>query len=235
MFKHRASNKTFFTPSPISSPPSRGRGEACLPAGRGEGVFSGIRNGFALIEVLMAVTLTAVISMAIYGSFSSGVRIMKRIANPVFEEDVSVFFEKMTRELENSFLNTDIPFTGDGEQFTLATQFRSHAALGGEQAIGRVTYSYDSRKNSLSRRQEDASQIHEEKEGVVLPVLQHIESLRFHYFGYDGSYSQYLWSDDWDPVLKKNKSPMAVKIELEFDDGETREHLARTIAIPVGE
>ncbi len=40
----------FFTPSPISSPPSKGRGEACLPAGRGEGVYVHFSPFFSLTK-----------------------------------------------------------------------------------------------------------------------------------------------------------------------------------------
>ena len=193
------------------------------------------KNGFTLIEILMAITLVAVISLAVYGSFSSGVRIMRRIAHPAFEEEASVVFEKISRELENSFLNADIPFTGEKDRFAFATIIRSEPVLGGARAVGQVTYFYDSYGKSMSRRQEDVHQIYKEQEGPAKPLFEHVHALHFQYFGYETSQSQYLWTDDWDPALKKNKSPMAVKIEFEFDDGETRQNLTRTIAIPVGE
>ncbi len=43
-----------FTPSPISSPPSRGRGEACLPAGRGEGELPSFEKTALLVLAVLA-------------------------------------------------------------------------------------------------------------------------------------------------------------------------------------
>ena len=193
-------------------------------------------TGFTLIEVLMVVMLVGIVSLAVYSQLSSGIRMMRRVTQPVSEENLVIFFEKLTRELQNSFLYTDIPFKGEKEEFGFATRISTKPELGGERGIGQVTYSYNSSSDSIERRQENINQIYKETLGDSSPLLKSISSLSFEYYGYEPSESAYRWNEEWDPAEKSGKSPLAVKIEFEFhdEDGKTH-HLTRSFSIPVGE
>ena len=191
--------------------------------------------GFTLIELLMVVSLVAMIGMAIYGQFSSGVKVIEKITQPNADEDINIFFEKLSRDLQNAFLYSEIPFEGDKSRFSFASIVRADPKLGGDEAIGRVSYFYDSSKKALSRRQENVSQVKQSKEGDSTPLLNHALSLSIQYYKYEPSESNYLWKEEWAAEPDKKALPIAVRLEFEFEDAHgNRQRLTKTVSVPVG-
>ncbi|MBI4358375.1 MAG: prepilin-type N-terminal cleavage/methylation domain-containing protein [Candidatus Omnitrophica bacterium] len=192
-------------------------------------------TGFTLIELLMAISLIAVVGLAVYGNFSSGFAMMKRVTRPASEENLAVFLEKLTRELQNSFPYADIPFDGENEKFTFATTVLTKPELGFDQGIGRVGYFYDDSSATIKRRQENVNQIYEEEPGLITSLLTHVSSFSVQYYSFGETESKYRWEEVWDPVIQKGKIPLAVRIELTFYDQGKEYRLSRTFAIPMGE
>lgn len=193
------------------------------------------QKAFSLIELIMAVSLVSIIGLALYSNLNSGINIAARITRPLSNEDLAVSFEKISQEIANTFSYSEIPFNGEEQEFSLPAIIRSRPELGLDLAIGRVTYGYDSSHSSLSRRQEDMSQVYQEEAGETAPVLQNVSSASFQYFGFDKASQSYLWFSDWDSVEHDGKLPLAVRIELSYlDEGKKRE-LVRTISIPAGD
>ena len=48
-------------------------------------------NAFTLVELLIVTAMLAVISLAIYSTFSSGLKIWQRVSKPIPEEDLGIF------------------------------------------------------------------------------------------------------------------------------------------------
>jgi hypothetical protein len=182
----------------------------------------------------MTVSLIAVVSLAIYGVFDSGVRVMKKVTRPVSEEDMMIFFEKFTRELQNSFQYKGIPFKGEKDKLFFTTFFPTHPELGGEQGIGRIIYSYPG-GGVLYREEKNLSQIYNEEDEMqkkTNQILRQVTSLSFEYFGFDPGEKVYQWKEEWDEE-ETTLLPQAVKLTLTIDDGDTRREYTRTVSIPI--
>ena len=191
------------------------------------------KKGFTLLEILMAVALIAVVSLAMYSNFSSGIGMMRRIARPISEEDLSIFFEKLTREIQNSFRYTDIPVSGEKEKLIFPTTIQTKPELGSDQGIGRVTYFYNASLRSIDRQQENLNQIFKEEKVKTSSTLSHVSALNFQYYGYIPSESKYEWKEEWNSIKEEKRIPIAVKIELQYDDEGKKRVFERTIAFPV--
>ena len=190
-------------------------------------------RGFTLIEVMLAASIIAIVALALYATFASGIRVMSLVTRPVAEEDVDIFFEKLSRELQNSFHYAKIPFQGQNDRFSFATTIQTDKKLGGDHGIGRVSYAYDSAHNAILRTQENVSQIYQELSGPSNKVFFPLSSLQVQYFKYDPAEKTYEWKEEWEETEDK-AIPLAVKVVLHVQGEEKEQGIARTIAIPVG-
>ncbi len=191
-------------------------------------------SGFTLIEVLIAASLVSLIAFAVYANFDSGIRVMERVNHVMQEEDINVFFEKLSRDIQNSFRYASIPFKGNGEKLSFPSSIATEPVLGSSRGIGRVSYYYNSSQGRIERLQENVSQMFQGEKEVVEPTtaLSNISSVRFQYFAYDKKEEAYTWKEEWGDA--DNRIPLAVKAELVFHDEGIEKTLTRTIAVPVG-
>jgi len=195
--------------------------------------------GYMLIELLFVITLVSIVGLGIYSMFDSGIRVVERVTSTVREEDLNIFFEKFSRDLQNSFPYIGIPFEGVKDKLAFATTIQTVPELGFNQGIGRVRYFYDRSERAIHRAQEHMSQVFEEEESKSTPVLNGVFSLNFKYYEYVPGENAYKWTEERKSTeektsVVKGKIPVAVKIQLEFDDEGKKRSVTRTIAAPVG-
>lgn len=176
----------------------------------------------------MVMAMVAVVSLAIYGNFSSGVKIWKRVNTVSPQESVDIFFEKFDVELRNALKFTGIDFSGTQEFLEFPTLVNS-AIL--SITPGKVAYKYDSGKRTLYKWQHDYSQIYMAQEDARREVLGNVRSLRFSYYFYDTQKKQYLWIEEW----KTKQMPLAIRAEFELIGPQGNLHYTKTIMIPVGD
>lgn len=197
-------------------------------------------KGFTLIEVLITMSLVALVSLGIYGLFDSGIRVMKKVSRPVSEEHIHFFLEKFSHDFQNLFSYTGIPFQGEANSASFATAIQTHSDLGGDEGIGRVTYVYDEKDKTIYRKQLNVSEFYEAIEDGIENELDHAEgvltqiaSCRFQYYRFNPADQSYLWEQAWDQLGENKGLPAAIQIDFSFvDDGEEYD-VSRTITIPV--
>ena len=185
------------------------------------------KNGFTLIELLIVTALLAVISLAIYATFNSGVKIWQRVNKQIPEEDLDIFLEKFALDLRNSFKFNGFNFLGEEKRFEFPTLVNSPGM--NKKTVGKVIYLYDSESNIIKRNLLDFSQIYNGEEGTAQELLKNVKSLKFRYYLYDKEKKEYLWQDEW----LKEDLPLAVRIELEFGNGTEIRKFTKTVNIPV--
>ena len=190
-------------------------------------------QGFTLIEILITISLAAIVGAGIYSLLDSGIRVADRVANPIREEDLNIFFEKFSRDIQNTFKYSEIPFSGDEEQLSFATTIQAGEELGMERGIGRVRYFYDSGDDSIERAEENLSDLFEEDENRSRSVLGGVTSASFMYYQYTPIDNVYQWITEWE-AGDENQIPIAVQIRLKYNDEENEKYTTRTFSIPVG-
>ena len=192
------------------------------------------KNGMTLIEVLVVVSLISLISIAVYTSLSSALRVWKRSRQAIVEQEIVFFFEKITQDLRNSFLYSGISYEGGENELSFPTIIQtlpdSDSSLSsGEDIdqIGQVSYEYDLNEKALLRRQANYSQAIREKKVPATVVLKNVERVRFRYiyFTDDGEFTNPSVMDT---------PPSAVEIEVAFGDKKGDRIMRKFIDVPAG-
>lgn len=185
------------------------------------------REGFTLVELLIVSVMLAVVSLAIYASFNSGIKIWQKAKAQAFNEDLNIFFDKFSSDLRNTFRFTKINFRGDESQVEFATLVKSARLQ--ETAPGKAIYIYDRQRKELARRLMDFSQVSTGEEPRAQQSLKNVTSLKFTYYTYDPEEKECLWEDEWQG---REGLPLAVRMELELD-AEQEYKFVRTVSVPV--
>jgi prepilin-type N-terminal cleavage/methylation domain-containing protein len=183
--------------------------------------------GFTLVEMLIVAAMVSIVSLTMYAVFNNGLKIWQRVNSQIPESEVAILFDKLSLDLKNNTGFKGINFTGGRDKLAFATIVNSPALK--KRTVGEVAYVYDSGSGTLTRVQKDFSQIYSKEEGTLTQSLANIESLRFQYYFYDKQNKVYLWLDEW----SKKGIPLAVRLELGFNNGKETESFTKTVSIPV--
>lgn len=186
-------------------------------------------EAFTLVEMLMVTGIIFVVSLAIYATFNNGIKIWQRVNTQLPEEDLNIFFDKFSLDAKNAFRFTGINFscrTDKAEFPTLVNSLRLQ-----KKTVGKIIYAYEPQNQTLNRYQMDFAAIYSEDQNATRQQsLKHVKSLRFQYYFYDTERKEYLWSDE-----RLNEGlPLAIKLELELDNGRETKIFAKTVSIPTG-
>ncbi|MBU1871511.1 MAG: prepilin-type N-terminal cleavage/methylation domain-containing protein [Candidatus Omnitrophica bacterium] len=211
------------------------------PGGRSSFLTGPVRKrfsngaGFTLIEMLVVLSMFALIGLTLFSTLNNGIKIWQRLNQTVKQEDVNLFFDRFSTELRNSFKFKTIEFRGNKEQINFPTLAAS--SLQGSmviRGISEVSYSFDKAGQELSKELRTYSQIYKGESGSNQKVLKDIDSLKFTYYYYDEDIEEYAWLEDW----QSQNLPLAVRIELGFyidADEYELQTITRTIDIPVSQ
>lgn len=171
--------------------------------------------------------ILGVVSLAINAALNSGVRVWRKINQELPQEDLNIFFDKFSADLHNCLIYADQKLVGQAQELelpALVTSLNFPARL-----PGKIVYVYNRQTKTLSRKLKDYSQLYNDDEGMILPVLKNVQSLEFSYAIIDNQTKDFLWLEDWD----KEDLPRAAKVELEIKDEEKIRKFSRTVSIPV--
>ena len=186
-----------------------------------------IKRGFTLVELLIVTVIMAIISLAIFSTFSSGLKIYNRMNSEFTLEDAVIFCDRMGQDLRNSLNFTGIKFTGKDDEFEFASIFYSSRMR--KRTVGRVKYIFDSSAEKIERHADDYSFIYNQEEPAGRQSLDKIKSCVFAYYFFDSQEKEFVWLPDWN----KEGLPLAVRMELAI--GENPEvKFIRTFGVPIG-
>lgn len=184
------------------------------------------KAAFTLIEMLVVMAIMSIVSLTVYATLNSGVKIWQRVNQAVPAEDVDIFFEKFTSDLRNGLKYTSIPFSGEEDEFELATMVNSRRLE--KTTVGKVRYRFDQAKGEIVRRRIDYSAIYDSEDGAGEVLLQGVRLSKFTYYIYSEEKQKYLWQDEW----IKQVPPSAIRIELEIKNNDQTNKFIKTVSIP---
>ncbi|MDP2831682.1 MAG: prepilin-type N-terminal cleavage/methylation domain-containing protein [Candidatus Omnitrophota bacterium] len=181
-------------------------------------------TGFTLVELLIAVSIFSVVSIAIYSTFSSGAAILRRVKDiDLAQQRILLKTERFSRELREqavykkklfSGAKTKIIFPGNSDYLPC-----------------RITYYYDPSSFCLMRVVDKLSaiitpegKVDAELKSKPQVFLSEIKEAKFSYLFLDLKKNVYSWTEEWLQAYL----PLAVKLTI---ISENYEH-ASTIFLP---
>jgi prepilin-type N-terminal cleavage/methylation domain-containing protein len=187
------------------------------------------RGGFTLIEILVVTVILSIVSLAIFATFNNGIKIWQRVSRLLPEEDMAIFFDRFNSDVKNSLRFGGLKLTGSEYTLQLVTLVSTSRFQG--LTPGEVIYSYNQNSKVISREELDLSHIYTEEKGISARSINNIKSCRFQYYYRDKERKQYFWQDEW----IKEELPLAIRLELELDDGSQIRTFTKTVSIPIAE
>lgn len=184
-------------------------------------------RGFTLIEILLALAISAIILTLVYGTFAQTSSVTGKV-----EEEATIYHQarlilgKMPEELVSAYWKSENPstiFRGTADSLTFtslsraSSRFQYYLEPAGEDGFYLLMHLEDTNIYNLSNRNQEIYTFGEGLAGF---------NLRY----YDGR----EWVDEWDANILK-KLPQAVEIKIKFKDGRNRERMFSTVVeIPLG-
>ena len=189
-------------------------------------------RGFTLVEILIVLVMLSIIGLTIFTTLNNGIRIWQRLNQVVNQEDINILFERIARELHNTFKYSTIKFLGEEAKISFATFITTVGSIQPQETgIGQAIYYYDDASRQLIREKRNYAQIYKGMSGSKEKLLKDVESLKLSYYFYDQEHGEYLWQEEW----QEEGLPSAVRIELQFQNGQKSEKIIRTINIPINQ
>lgn len=192
------------------------------------------RRGFTFIEILLAASLIAVLSLAVFTCFSNGLKLWERSRREILSEDVALFFDRFSSDLRNAFIFSTLSLDGGEHTFVFPTVVLTPADPFGPrrgeemvEQIGRVRYALDFEKEAIVRQQANYSQGIRNDWGEARTLAAGIRGLKFKYY-YIGAKEYQVHADD-SAVL-----PSGVEVEVRFMDGAEEKMMSRFVSVPLG-
>lgn len=198
-----------------------------------------MRVRFTLVELILVSAILSVVGIAVYTALSSGIRVWKRINQESPQEDVSIFFAKMSHDLRSLVKHSTVSFSGGPDSISFSTFIVSETEEGMKRDLGMVSYRFEKGKDAISREQSNYSQVYLSEPGPARLLLRGVDSLTFRYYCYDPENEEYIWLDAWNadeapPGVKVDESlPISVKVEIGLD-GYQDEKFCAIVPVPVG-
>jgi prepilin-type N-terminal cleavage/methylation domain-containing protein len=164
-------------------------------------------GAFTLVELLIALAIFSVVSIAIYATFSSGATVLRRVKNAdLTQQRILLKTERISRELRQQPACRKQLFHGDKTKISFCANL--------DYFPYRLTYYFDSSANALKRVADRLDEIINE-EGNLDPeyqspaavFLSQVKEASFSYLYLDLKKNAYLWKDQWE----ENYLPFAIK------------------------
>ncbi len=164
-------------------------------------------RAFTLVELLIAVAIFSVVSIAIYATFSSGAAVLRRVKNiDLAQQRILLKTERISRELRQQPACRKQLFQGDKTKISFCANINYFPY--------RLTYYFDSSANALKRVADKLDEIIDE-DGNLDPdlhsssevFLSKVKEVRFSYLYLDLKKNAYLWTSQWE----QNYLPFAIK------------------------
>ena len=197
-------------------------------------------KGFTLLELLIAVSILAIVSLAVAFTFAAGLKVYS--AAQRFDPDTAgllLSLEEMERDIKNTYDLSGIDFNGRPDTASFAGLVKKTAKKGPEFELpGLVSYYFDDDKHYLMKTEKTyAEAVSKEYTGRgLVKRLAPAEEITFSYYSYDPKIKAFNWASSWDkPEETEGYSmPLAVKVKVVYKNAETDglTTLDRTFFIP---
>jgi len=183
-------------------------------------------KGFTFVEIMVVCAMLSIVGLVVSGVLVNGINLWDRVNRVVLEEDIAIFFHKLTDDLKNTIYFNGINFKGGDISFAIPAVITNEDGLS---LPGRITYYFDQSCNSINRKHEDYAEIYQNKSSEGEIIISNVESVKILYYAYFKEENTYEWLDEW----QTDGIPQAVKMEVVLKTEGGNNKFIKTISIPV--
>ena len=172
-------------------------------------------TAFTLVELLVTVSLMALVGAGAVGALSGGVKVWERAM--VFgtgQQEALVACEWLRRDVQNARRFAPIPFKGEYDAYGFAAVDHESVDASGPRELGRLGFFYDQAHRRVCRSFVPYSLLHDRRlKDQCQSMLEGVTRMRFSFFGVEES-GHPEWSGDW---TVKERGPWGLKTELTLE------------------
>ena len=173
------------------------------------------QTGLSFIELIISITIFAIVIVAVYGVFNMGIKTWKRTQRERPLQEVRLTFLKMQKELKQALFFSEIDFKGDSSKMI----FPIVVSKGETKQVYIVTYMVD-KGESGNLRITRKERLYSENKDIgekTREMVSSMKSIRFEYGSRPtGLSGNFRWQDMWDGE-RHNSLPSAVRVSLKPD------------------
>jgi hypothetical protein len=192
-------------------------------------------KGTTVVELLVAAVIFTVVAAALYAVLSQSAKLWSRAAQQKPEWEIDVFFEKISSELRNAYVNAAIGMSGTSESlefFTLASSVDPGFGPAPVRVPARIRYYYDPLKRTVYREQTGYREVlYPKGKAPSAPeaVVRDIDAFSVHFYHENLRSKTVVWKKLW----REACLPRALKISLDYGAGRAQK-MSRFLAVPQG-
>lgn len=174
-------------------------------------------RGFTFIELILAVSIFAVVAMAVFSTFGSGISAWRKVQEAQkLHQEIRLGLEKMALDLENatSYSQKDdsLNFAGEKDGLSFYSLVENLQSDPVHRQLRKITYSLED--PDLKRLEQTFAESVQETKGKELEVLASgFKRLSLFYCYQQEGEPPYKWKDTWNDA---QAIPEGIKIELEL-------------------
>ncbi len=174
-------------------------------------------RAFTLIEILLTVTIMAVVAVAIMQGLSNGLKLWQRGQGVNSQMDAAICFDKMSQYVRNAVVFDQIPFVGSETRMSFAVLMEGDR-------LGAVAFEFDPALQVIHRKRADYGRALKKAWSTQEVLCQNVENMRLRY--YIPGEKQFEIASVVD-----QKWPHAVTIAIHLKDTPADEWLSRTMPV----
>lgn len=201
-----------------------------------------MKKAFTLIELLIAISIFAVVAVALYSTFFAGISIWRRSsAGGDIYQEVKFTLDDITKDLRNIVYCTKdeesmYAFSGGAQEITFFTLEAPFVREGEpRKELVKVVYKYDQEKDELIRMRAEKSTGFDVEKSEREALLKNMKELKFEYSYFSGDEDEpYLWQEEWED--DEARIPRGVRLTFRVKTEKEAEPLefTKTIFVPIG-
>ncbi len=200
-------------------------------------------RAFTFVELLIAVSIFAVVALALYSTFFAGISVWKRSGEGGnITQAMRFILDDMARDLRNAVYLTGeeesvFVFSGDSEGLVFfSIEPSSLGETISQRELVKLSYSYDKDEKQLLRRRADKEAGFDLEEAKKEILLGDIDEFKIEYCYDTGDDDDpYEWKDEWEQ--KENRLPRGVRLTFRLagaDRDEKPVSFSRIMYVPLG-
>lgn len=188
--------------------------------------------GFTLVELLVTVSLVALVGATVVASVTGCLKVWERINEHGRQAQwVAVAFDQLRQDLRSPRRFGPIPFDGTHDAVSFASVVPMTTAAGVDMnEMGRIGYYFDAHRQMLCRSQQSYRFLRRvQLKDACDPVLTNVERVRFSYYVTKPETKTGEWFNEW----SSPQPPLAVKVEVRYHERTTNHADTQTLLVYV--